>query len=59
VAKKNRKKTKPDDIESIQYARSLLTKAWAEMGIADPAAHVREVVDRARAELAERRGHAA
>lgn len=59
MAKKKRKKTKPDDIDSIQYARLLLTKAWAEMGIADPEAHVREVVGRASAELADRRGKAA
>jgi hypothetical protein len=59
VAKKKRKRTEPDDIESIQYARSLLTKAWAEMGIDDPAAHVRLVVDRLRAEIAERQAKSA
>ena len=59
MAKKKRKKTEPDEIDSIQYARSLLTKAWAEMGIDDPAAHVRLVVERVRAEIAERQARTA
>ena len=56
---KKRKRTEPDDIDSIRYARSLVRKAWAERGIEDPDAHVRLVVERLRAELAEQQAKSA
>lgn len=59
MAKKKTKRTEPDDIDSIRHARSLVRKVLAERGIDDPEAHVRQVVERARAELAQRQAESA
>ena len=55
MAKKRKKPFDPEDIPSVRYGRALVRKAFAEMGITDPDAHVREITERIRAELAERR----
>jgi hypothetical protein len=51
---KKRKPRDPEAIDSIRYARSLVRKALAEIGVDDPGAHVREVLKRVRVEVAQR-----
>ena len=54
MAKKRKKAFDPDEIPSVRYGRALVRKAFADMGINDPDAHVREILDRIRVELAAR-----
>ena len=54
MAKERKKSFDPDDIPSVRYGRALVRKAWAEMGVDDPEARAREIMERIRAELAAR-----
>ncbi len=59
MAKK--KKTDAANMDSVEYTRTLVRKAWAEMGIEEPkdtVAYVRGLVEKGLAELPERRGKA-
>ena len=54
-----KKKIELSDVDSVEYARSLVRKAWAEMGIEEPkdsVAYARDLVEKALNELPERRG---